>query len=161
MEQQSGGPRRVRRPKDKEELLDRLQQKDSPFSTLRDTLVFAAGVGWWRKRRAPFEKSGETIRWDALTARSGTEAFINMLALRHIDDVTVLSDERFDERIRVFEEYANGGLEVLGDLIDNSPKRVIDIVRDLVNRAGEQAGEKANRIGISDVDLSFVQHEND
>jgi hypothetical protein len=42
--------------------------------------------------------------------------------------------------LRVFEEYANGGLQILSELIDKSPKSPFDVVRDLIIDA-----EKTNR----------------
>ena len=130
------GFRRVRRPKDKSALLDRLIQADganlSPFDTYREVIVFCAALGWWRKRRVEFNKSDEPIRWEAMVTLRGTEALVNMLAISQTDDPTILSEGRFDDRIVIFEEYANGGLEILGELIDRTPQPLVDIIRDLV-----------------------------
>ena len=62
------GPRRVRRPRQHRELLERLQQSDSAFRSYRDILLFAAGVGYSRQRREPFEGTDEAIRWDVLAS---------------------------------------------------------------------------------------------
>lgn len=136
MTKNSTGFRRVRRPRSKSALLDRLTESDgaklSPFDTYREVIVFCAALGCWRNRRVPFDESDEPIRWEAMVALRGTEAFVNMLAVTQTDDPTILSENRFDDRIIIFEEYANGGLEILGELIDKTPQPLVDIVRDLV-----------------------------
>lgn len=152
---QMPAPRRVRRPNDKAEIIDRLIQDDSPFTTMRDVLIFAAAVGWSRKRRMSFDKSDEPIHWATMTTRTTTEPLINMLALSETDDVTILKDSRFDERVIVFEEYANGGLEVLGALLADSPKSAIDVLRILVGRSASSMQGESPSVDISHVDLQF------
>lgn len=147
--------RRIRRPKDKAELFDRLQQGDSPFTTMRDVLLFAAGLGWSRERRIPFDRTDEPIHWHTMTSRPGAEPLINMLALSQTDDVTILSEERFEERALMFEEYANGGLEVLRELVANSPKSVVDIVQQLVRQAADIGTDNPDRIDLSEAELEF------
>ena len=148
-----GGIRRVRRPKDKEELLSTLVS-DGPFSDLRDVLTFAAALGWHERRREPFEASGETIRWDTMVNRRGTEALIAMLAARETDDPNVLADERFDERLRVFEEYANGGLSVLEGRLAKTARSPQDEILELVNRVLRESEAPPD-----DLDLAELSNE--
>jgi dnd system-associated protein 4 len=126
--------RRVRRPSDKQDVLDELCD-DGPFEARRDVLVFAAALGFSRGRRVPFESSDEPIRWDTMSNRRGTEILVNMLsAATAAEDPQVLEDERFEERIQVFEEYANGGLEILkhelGRSVIDSSDFILKLVRD-------------------------------
>lgn len=107
--------RRVRRPKDKDPVIARLQE-DGVLKEIRDVLTFAAALGFSLNRREPFKDAGEAIRWDTFTNRRGTEALVNMLAAASIadsEDIEILSPGRFNDRILVFEEYANGGLAEL------------------------------------------------
>lgn len=152
---QASAQRRVRRPKDKAEIIDRLLQDDSPFTTYRDILIFAAGLGWHRQRRIAFEKTDEPIHWHTMTTRASAEPFINMLALSATEDVTVLSDERFEERILAFEEYANGGLEVLRSLLDQSPKSATEVIRTLVNQATAEQVDDEEGIDISGIPIDL------
>jgi dnd system-associated protein 4 len=126
--------RRVRRPREYDDLLAKLVE-EGPFEAMRDALVFAAAVGWWRQRRLPIQQAGEPIRWDVMTGRRGTEALVNLLAVAvHPADLTILSGERFGDRIAIFEEYAHGGLEIINELL-RSPKPPVEVFRDLVLEA--------------------------
>lgn len=128
----TGTDRRVRRPSDKHDVLDELSQ-DGPFETRRDVLVFAAALGFSRRRRVPFDSSDEPIRWDTMSNRLGTEVLVNMLsAATAAEDPQVLEDDRFVERILIFEEYANGGLEILKHELDRSVVDPSDLVLKLV-----------------------------
>ena len=127
--------RRVRRPSDKQDVLDELSGEDGPFEALRDVIVFAAALGFSRGRTVPFDATGEPIRWDTMCNRRGTEVLVNMLsAATAADDPQVLEDSRFEERILVFEEYANGGLEILkselGRSVVDPSELILKIVRE-------------------------------
>ncbi len=105
-------------PKDKGDFLKELVGKDSPFNELRDVLFFAAVVGWREGRRVPLSGRGEAIRWDVMNNRLGTEIVMDMMAVAtNPDDKELLSEDRKDERIAIFEEFANGGLEVIKEWI--------------------------------------------
>lgn len=126
--------RRLRRPKDKEALL-KILVDDGPFEAYRDVLVFAAALGFREHRRSPIEQEGEAIRWDAAINRLGTDELSQMIAVSEADDAEILSEERFDERLRIFEEYANGGLALLGELLQARPKSASGLMRELVQQA--------------------------
>lgn len=113
---------RVRRPKDKDELLDQLVDGDgNAFQARYEALTFCAALGYARGKRLPFEESGERIRWEQFQA-VGAGGLTSMLAVATSEDREVLAPERLEERIAVFEEYANGGLEVLQSELDKRPK---------------------------------------
>lgn len=151
------GYRRVRRPKDKSILLDDLtkseNRKISPFDSYRDAIIFCAALGWWRKRRVSFSSSDEPIRWETMASLPGAEMLVNMLAVSQTEDPTILLDDRFDDRIVIFEEYANGGLEILRDSIDQSHKLAVDILRDLVEQADIDIHTNIVPIDLTDIEL--------
>lgn len=127
--------RRVRRAEDKDGVLRQLVD-DGPFQAFRDVLVFAAALGYYNDRREPLGKTGEAIRWDVLVNRRGTETLVNMLgAVASTAGPEVLAEERFDERIAIFEEYANGGLEILRSELARSAGSPSDVVSKLVREA--------------------------
>jgi dnd system-associated protein 4 len=108
---------RVRRPQKHDGTL--LALKDSGiFSSYKDALVFSAALGYSRSKRVSFDKTSEPV---SLSIFRGDfdEALINCLALAEKDDATFLASEgdKFDEKIRLFEEYACGGLGIINNSI--------------------------------------------
>ena len=111
---------RVRRPKQFEELMNLLKDKESGvFSTLKSALIFAAALGFKHKKRLEFTDTSEPI---AITLFSDhqDQPFMYMLALTELNDVSYLRNENFSEVMRVFEEYAAGGLQFLDDYLDKN-----------------------------------------
>lgn len=111
---------RVRRPKDFDEFLNLLKDKDvGVFDTLKAALVFSAAVGHKEGRRLPFASSGEPIAF-SLFSEHQDQPFVYALALTEFDDVSYLREENFLETIKVFEEYAAGGLQYMNGLLDKT-----------------------------------------
>lgn len=113
---------RIKVAKDKAELVKSLvASKDTtgPFQTYVEVMVFAAALGIKYKKRVPL---GETTKREPspipqeIFASLGHELIIKLLALNETKDIEIISskeDEYEDKRTQIFEEYANGGLEIL------------------------------------------------
>jgi dnd system-associated protein 4 len=101
-------------------------------------MLFAACMGKARHYAVPFTQSAEPIRWETMIGRPGSESTLNMIAVTEesteetVDRALVMSDERFDERAKIFEEYANGGLEILQSELARSPESPSAVVLKLV-----------------------------
>ena len=119
---------RIKVAKDKASLVKGLLATDStgPFQTYADVVAFAASIGLKNSRRTPIE--GETsksepapIHRESMSAR-GHDSLIHLIAVVATNDPKILaSEENCDEkRIRLFEEYANAGLEILGGALRGS-----------------------------------------
>ena len=104
---------RVRRPAEFEEMLSELRDAGI-FPTFKDALVFAAALGFRRGNRKSFQKSSEPID---LGVFSGTydQTIMSIIAIEETGDPKLLapSDEAEEKRILIFQEYANGGLEIM------------------------------------------------
>jgi dnd system-associated protein 4 len=130
---------RVRGPADKEELIARLAG-DSPsglFPSVRDLFVFAAALGKAENKSVPAAwSSGDPIRLELFQREGGHELLIQILAvLEHPDDLEILEDDRAAERVAIFEQYVNGGLEIIRTHLDaNRQVRDDDALQLLVNR---------------------------
>jgi dnd system-associated protein 4 len=108
---------RVRRPHQFEALLsDLARDKDKVFDTLAAALVFAACLGFKRGQRVTFEKSSEPIN---MTSFNGAfdQSVMNTIAIATVNDPFIMAKEREDEKIRIFEEYACGGLGILENVL--------------------------------------------
>jgi dnd system-associated protein 4 len=133
------GDIRVRRPQQYEALMLELRQ-EAAFATFRDILLFAAAVGAYVGRRNPFTSSGEPIRYETIKEPMFSETLINMIAANQGDDPEIMDGARASERVRIFEEYANGGLEFIQEQVNvrHEPPNlvVISLVTDALARSG-------------------------
>jgi len=135
---------RVRRPKAHEALLLQLKEEGG-FQFMRDSLLFAAGLGHHQARRIAFEESGEAIRYETLIEPAHASTLINLLAVaEHSDDPEILDGARLPERIRIFEEYANGGLTYLQEEINTRSLPLQALLLAIVSDAlSSEAGERS------------------
>lgn len=117
------GANRIRVAKDKADLVKSLVDLPSttgPFPTYADVMVFAASLGAKRKKRSPLgtiAKEPSPIALEVFVSR-GYDRVLKLLAIAETQDTKILSptDEIAEEkRIHIFEEYANGGLDILRD----------------------------------------------
>ncbi|MEH2192597.1 MAG: DNA phosphorothioation-associated protein 4 [Nostoc sp.] len=113
---------RIRVAKDKAELVKGLTSSDGgtgPFNTFADVIVFAAALGAKHKKRVPLgeisKREPSPIPQEQFIVR-GYNTVINLIAIAEIQDIKVLSlqeGNNNEKRNYIFEEYANGGLEIL------------------------------------------------
>lgn len=123
------GTNRIRVAKDKADLVKALTISNGttgPFQTYADVMVFAAALGVKRKKRSPLEaistKEPAPIALEVFVSR-GYDLAMKLLAIAETKDAKILSlfDESAEEkRNHIFEEYANGGLEILRDELRGS-----------------------------------------
>ena len=115
-------PRRINYAKCHEALLNELvrsNENSGPFETKARCLVYAASFGASfgpENGRKPLpERKGESIRYD-IFANQGSEDLICSLAVFATNDIKILEDneDTANERVTLFEEFANCGLERLG-----------------------------------------------
>lgn len=136
---------RARRPQQHEVLMQELQA-EAKFPTYRDILLFAAAVGYQQDRRVPFTAAfGDPIRYEVLTAPGFSDTLINMISANVVsDDPEIMDGTRIEERIKIFEEYANGGLEYIQEQVNVRHQPAALVVVDLVTETfAEDGGAKA------------------
>jgi dnd system-associated protein 4 len=103
----------VRRPRQYEEMLKKLCQEDGRiFTTYKDALVFAACLGFERQRRVSFDKDSDRVRMEVFRGEYDAAIF-HCIGIAHTLDPTIMGSAREAERIKIFEEYACGGLEII------------------------------------------------
>jgi dnd system-associated protein 4 len=92
---------------------------NGPFKTKASVLAFAAAYGASDGDPIPFsETAGDPIR-KSVFASAGYESLINILAVAYTNDPNVLSNtnEMEDCRAKLFEGYANRGLNLLSNAL--------------------------------------------
>lgn len=119
---------RIKIDKDKAALVKDLIASYEPtgsFQTYADVIVFAAVLGAKRNKRVPLKevskRDPDPIPQEHFVSK-GYEIIIKLLAIAETKDKKILAyEEQYDdERINIFEEYANGGLEILQDELRGS-----------------------------------------
>lgn len=110
----------VKRSKSFEQTLQKLGGKDAKmFPTLREALTFCAILGYKERRRVPLTSNAGTE--DIAAAQYWDNEAVDMvfaLALAESKDSDVLRPDRERDCIQIYEEYANGGLELVQSWID-------------------------------------------
>lgn len=135
---------RIRRPLQHEALLRELHS-EAAFPYMRDSLLFAAAVGAHVKRRTPFKESAEPIRYDTLTEPAFAGALVNMIATNELpEDPEILDSSRLPERLEIFSEYANGGLDYIQEQVNVRHQPVDQIVVALVSEVLESSRGNAD-----------------
>jgi dnd system-associated protein 4 len=113
---------RIRVAKDKAELVRSLIESNdnhSPFQTYADAMLFAAVLGAKQQQRIPLgeisKKEPGPISHEVFITR-GYDAVMKLIAIAATENINVISPDQAEfeqQRIQIFEEYANGGLEIL------------------------------------------------
>lgn len=93
------------------------------FNFNKDLMVFAAMLGYHYEIKRPL--SSDTIQIVLQTYHSTEDdGYIYLLALLENKNATCLKNENLIESKKIFEEYCNGGLELLQDWFDSNPADV-------------------------------------
>lgn len=110
----------VKRSKKFETTLQKLGGgKDSMFPTLREALTFCAVLGYKERRRVPLDPSTGTE--DIAGAQYQLNDAVDVLfalALADTKGSDVLRPDRERDCVQIYEEYANGGLELIQSWLD-------------------------------------------
>jgi dnd system-associated protein 4 len=107
--------RRIRRPKDKEQLFEVLTKKEKEynFEFYKDVFILAACMGYSEGNPMSFSKSSEPIQWE--TFNEDQRYMMKMIALAATKDHTVLieGEDEGDRMLQIIEGYANRGLQII------------------------------------------------
>ncbi|MCC0178684.1 DNA phosphorothioation-associated protein 4 [Waterburya agarophytonicola K14] len=113
---------RIKVAKDKAELVQKLldtKGSTGAFQTYADIVAFAASLGAKYQKRVPLKEISQTepapISLEIFISR-GYDRLIELIAVTDTQDIEILSTKDAivqTTKIKIFEEYANGGLEKL------------------------------------------------
>jgi dnd system-associated protein 4 len=112
--------KRIHRAKDKQEIIEALTSDSlSVFREIWSLLLFAAHVGLTHGKRVPLAAvdSGKGIDQSTFGNCSAWPGILYLIAITEANSADPLSSTQSAEDFRVgaFEEYSNGGLEMLRD----------------------------------------------
>ena len=110
---------RVYVSEDKAELVRNLRASEGstgPFRTYADVVTFAVILGFKHARRAPLESYSRKEPDPVLQEQFRNAFVIGLGAIADTQDPKILrddDDESDRRRVEIFQEYVNGGLEIL------------------------------------------------
>lgn len=141
----------VKRSREFEETLQKLGGKDAKmFPTLREALTFCAVLGFKERRKKPLSSTIGTE--DIAGAQYQSNDAVDLmfaLALADAGDSDILRPDKEGDCVKIYEEFANGGLEMIQSWIDRHAN--ID-VEDAVWRGLQSMGIKpSDKAAASDV----------
>lgn len=150
--------RRIRRPKEQEEIYRKLTDMNEfgIFSTYKDVFMAAGLVGFMEKKKKEFEGTLEGISWNVFNLDTD-EAVINAVALADSGDPSIVNtgDDTFDRKMKIFEEYAAGGAEILFNKLMENPKNALNLYFEYIMSMETEVSEKErNMKDIADI-LTF------
>lgn len=110
----------INRSRVHEDMVQRLATQKLPgsertlFPTIRELLCFAALLGYSENRRLPLDKDKgvEDVSYQQFE-RGDAEDLIYLIALADTKDPEILKDGGESKCAEIFEEYANGGLQII------------------------------------------------
>ncbi|WP_193211136.1 DNA phosphorothioation-associated protein 4 [Luteolibacter marinus] len=137
------GSKRIHRARDKEEVINELLNlKPQVFREIWRVLLFAASLGYSRDRRVPLAavEQGKGIDQATFGNCPSWPGILYILSLNQTQSEECLkaASEAEDLRVRVFEEFANGGLEIIGECLKEGASGV-DALIDLLPRPAAPA----------------------
>lgn len=133
------GLKRIQRAGDKQAIIELLTSDSiGAFREIWRLLFFSAMVGYKNGRREPLAsiQSGEGIRQDSFANNPVWLGTVYLLGLVETGTTDVLraSEDAEDDRIQIFEEYANGGLALLKESFEASNGNLDDLISFIQNQ---------------------------
>lgn len=111
--------RAIKRSQKFEDLVRKLADVHHPttgksvFPTIRELVCFAAILGFENDRRKKLQNDTNDVDARNVEKSQQTQDLIYLIALAVEKDVEILRDENEEQMYRIFEEYAEGGFEIL------------------------------------------------
>lgn len=109
----------------------------SIFPTIRELLCFAALLGYSQNNKVPLDQQfgTEDISYQQFERGTYSQELIHLLAVADTKDPEILKEGRHGECVKIFEEYANGGIELLLEAAkihtagyDNPERAILDLL---------------------------------
>lgn len=139
------GMKRIQRANDKEEIIKSLMSDNvGVFKEIWKLLLFAAQVGMRNDKRLSLKAvdAGKGIDQSTFGNCPAWPGVLYLMTLAETQNSNCLSGtaEAEDDRVSVFQEYANGGLEILRDFFAGRPLDLDGLLAFIETQREESAG---------------------
>ena len=125
----------IRRPQHFEVLLQTLVGASGVFETMRDALIFCAGLGFSASSRLPLGRNAGSIEWTTMMANPMFEEIrLLITAAGAVDEPDRLGENSVAQSVILFEEFATGGLALIDDERTKRGGTVVDIITRLITQ---------------------------
>lgn len=145
--------RRIHRASDKENLIKRLTSENDIFKEIWRLLIFASKVGWVNGKRSPLKSfdSGKGIDQTTFGNCAAWAGLVLLMSIAENNSEKYLSGDSLidQERITIFEEFANGGLEIMGEYFSHKTANLDGILEFIA------FSSSGNSNSNSDIDLDI------
>jgi len=148
------------RDKKHSQLVERLTEKETSycgqkiFPTIRELMVFAAMVGFHYGKKSTVEEKGNEIP-QRIFETNESDGYIYLCAIQNQKDGEIFRSQNENECWRIFETYANSGLEIIDNWLLDSPGDT-DGVETILNEMKKVAAQLMDSQANPDPqDLSF------
>ena len=116
------------------------------FRDTRELAVFAAGLGYRKKRTRSLGNNGREIKLSAIhRIRLGGVDIVAATAVAVEGNVAILHPDRAGRRAEIFESYMNGGLGYLAGMVDDR-HTALEMIASIVK--SEHAPEESTEAAI-------------
>ena len=120
--------RAIRRSQQFEDLVRLLAEAQHPeagrsiFPTMRELMCFAAVLGFEYERKHPLQSQTNEI--DGRIFQNSEQALdlLYLISLAYSRDIDILRDENEDRVIEIFEQFAQGGFEIIESWLRDKPE---------------------------------------
>lgn len=152
---QSVGMKRILRASDKEDLIEELMSsRIGVFKEIWRLLLFSAQIGLKENRREPLKsvETGKGIDQATFGNSSSWPGILYLMGLVEFGDSLILasSPEGEEQRVQLFQEYANGGLSFIKEFFKDRPVE-LDGILALI----ESSQRHQTKLEGPDLDLSI------
>lgn len=119
--------RNVRRNSEHDRIVRQLAETQHPgigrpiFPTIRDLLCFAAVLGFHFARRTPLGTQVTELDSRTIINHQPTFDTVCLVALAGAKKAEILREDNENDMIAIFEEFANGGFEIISQWLGEKP----------------------------------------
>jgi len=143
------------------QLAERLGNKETNFCGKKiftyyyDLMVFSAMVGFHNGKNIPVNDKGLEIKQDTFE-KNNLDGYVYLCALQNQKNGDIFREDNENECWKIFESYANSGLEIIDNWLLDSPgdtDGVDTILNEMKTIAAELSEKEENKVDLETLEF--------